>query len=84
MTKAFSHLPIAMMSLGIVVSVVNGKAWDKLLKGEIATLIIIGIWEVRPRGKVSTLIITPQKELPALTYFTTTIQIINKKSYKKE
>jgi hypothetical protein len=35
--KAFSHLPTAIKSLGIVVNVINGKAWDKLLWGEIAT-----------------------------------------------
>jgi hypothetical protein len=33
--KAFSHLLTAIMSLGIAVNVVNGKAWDKLLRGEI-------------------------------------------------
>jgi len=29
-------------------------------------------------------LIIPQKELPSLTYFTTTIQVISKKSYKEE
>jgi hypothetical protein len=29
-------------------------------------------------------LITPQKELPSLTYFTTTTQVVNKKSYKEK
>jgi hypothetical protein len=29
-------------------------------------------------------LITSQKELPSLAYFTTTIQVVNKKSYKEE
>jgi hypothetical protein len=40
-----------------------------------------------PRGKTKGQgwhLITPQKELPSLAYFTTTTQVVSKKSYKEK
>ncbi len=44
---------------------------------------IIVLQGVRPRGQGHHLI-TPLKELPSLIYFTTTTQVVNKKSYKEQ
>ncbi len=54
-----------------------------MLRGEIAAPNHYCPIGGKTRGQGQHLII-PQKELPSAAYFTTTIQIVNKKSYKKE
>ncbi len=54
-----------------------------MLKGEIVALDDYYPLGGKTRGQGQHLI-TPQKELPSPTYFITTIQVVNKMSYKKE
>jgi hypothetical protein len=59
------------------------KAWWGVLRGEIASPNHYRPLRGKTRGQ-GWHFITPQKELPSLAYFTTTIQVLSKRSYKEK